>query len=423
MYFYTYRITNTIKNKHYYGFRSSTIPPKDDLGFQYFSSSTDKEFMEDQKTNNNNYKYKILLVSTKEKCINLEIRLHQKFYVSSNTAFYNKANQTSERFTTTGCSTLHDKKEYTFVNKKTMDERRCSFKDMATYLNTTHIYNLKSGDCDTVKGWCLKDFKQNIPKNINFIIENLRYRFCYTDSGVDFVCTPKELMEKHHMDRRKLVSLILGTKKEYKNISLFCTYRDRMKYKNPIPSKLDTIFLFKKLDGSMEIDMSARDFSEMSGIPKSTVLSLVAGNFLSIKGWSMGWFHPYEEKYKTGNHNKYNNKDVKKYRIFNRLNGDEMFLDRDGLKERLPHISDSSISMFLNEKIKTLGGKFCLCQNKDNIPDSSRVKSSFKFINIDGRHFSGSVKDAIIKTGVSRSILYKLIKDKTKVTKCGWRSV
>lgn len=79
MYFYTYRITNTIKNKHYYGFRSSTIPPKDDLGFQYFSSSTDKEFMEDQKTNNNNYKYKILLVSTKEKCINLEIRLHQNF--------------------------------------------------------------------------------------------------------------------------------------------------------------------------------------------------------------------------------------------------------------------------------------------------------------------------------------------------------
>ena len=39
---YVYRITNIKENKHYYGTRSCEIEIKDDLGFYYFSSSTDK---------------------------------------------------------------------------------------------------------------------------------------------------------------------------------------------------------------------------------------------------------------------------------------------------------------------------------------------------------------------------------------------
>ena len=55
---YTYRISNTLINKHYYGTRSTGINPKDDLGYKYFSSSSDKEFIKDQKDNPQNYKYK-----------------------------------------------------------------------------------------------------------------------------------------------------------------------------------------------------------------------------------------------------------------------------------------------------------------------------------------------------------------------------
>ena len=55
MNYYVYRITNTVLNKHYYGYRSCKIDPKEDLGKKYFSSSRDKEFIKDQKQNPLNY--------------------------------------------------------------------------------------------------------------------------------------------------------------------------------------------------------------------------------------------------------------------------------------------------------------------------------------------------------------------------------
>jgi len=58
-YHYVYRITNILTNKHYYGSRSCNILPKNDLGFKYFSSSKDNDFIIDQKINPQNYKYKI----------------------------------------------------------------------------------------------------------------------------------------------------------------------------------------------------------------------------------------------------------------------------------------------------------------------------------------------------------------------------
>jgi len=60
---YVYRITNTKLNRHYYGVRTSRIKPKLDLGIKYFSSSTDKHFIKDQKENPANYKYKIVQIS------------------------------------------------------------------------------------------------------------------------------------------------------------------------------------------------------------------------------------------------------------------------------------------------------------------------------------------------------------------------
>lgn len=103
--FYVYRITNIVERKHYYGYRSTKNQPKDDLGKIYFSSSTDKNFKLDQNNNPQNYRYKIIYIfDNKEDALKLEIKLHNKFKVASNEHFYNKANQTSNRFTTTGVS-------------------------------------------------------------------------------------------------------------------------------------------------------------------------------------------------------------------------------------------------------------------------------------------------------------------------------
>ena len=64
-YHYTYRITNKILKKHYYGVRTSKDKPELDLGIKYFSSSSDSDFIKDQNCNIQNYRYKILKVVVK----------------------------------------------------------------------------------------------------------------------------------------------------------------------------------------------------------------------------------------------------------------------------------------------------------------------------------------------------------------------
>jgi len=112
-YHFVYRITNTYINKHYYGIRTSEITPKKDLGITYFSSSSDKEFIKDQKENPQNYKYKVLKVfSTREEAIEMEIMLHKKFDIGINEKFYNKAKQTSKGFDTSGIKLSEDHKKH-----------------------------------------------------------------------------------------------------------------------------------------------------------------------------------------------------------------------------------------------------------------------------------------------------------------------
>lgn len=103
MYHYVYKITNINEIKFYYGSRSCNCFPTEDLGKKYFSSSHDKQFIKDQHENSNNFEYKILgIFNTKEEAVELEIKLHKLFDVKSNELFYNKANQTSTKFDTTG---------------------------------------------------------------------------------------------------------------------------------------------------------------------------------------------------------------------------------------------------------------------------------------------------------------------------------
>ena len=111
IYHYVYRITNLVEGKHYYGKRSSRVLPDQDIGIKYFSSSSDKQFIQDQKQNPQNYKYKIVArFDTAKEAINMEIRLHEIFDVGRNPKFYNKAKQSSTGRDTTGMISVFDEK-------------------------------------------------------------------------------------------------------------------------------------------------------------------------------------------------------------------------------------------------------------------------------------------------------------------------
>ncbi len=98
---FVYRITHIIRKLHYYGSKTGELSV---LGESYISSSTDLEFIKDQKKNPQDYKYKVIRVfdTPADKMI-FESYLHQKFNVKEeNNSFYNKANQTPFGFDTTG---------------------------------------------------------------------------------------------------------------------------------------------------------------------------------------------------------------------------------------------------------------------------------------------------------------------------------
>lgn len=98
VYHYVYRITNVVLKKHYYGKRTSKVFPKEDLGIKYFSSSSDKWFIEDQKLQPQNYRYKVVrLFCTEKEAIAHEVKLHNKFDVGRNPRFFNKAIQRNNK--------------------------------------------------------------------------------------------------------------------------------------------------------------------------------------------------------------------------------------------------------------------------------------------------------------------------------------
>jgi len=113
---YVYRITNIVSNKHYYGKRTTSIDPFMDLGTKYFSSSTDKEFLTEQESVPQNFKYKVIgIFTTSQGALELEIKLHFKFDVGVNESFFNKVRQTSTGFSTSGKVSVRDKDGNTFT--------------------------------------------------------------------------------------------------------------------------------------------------------------------------------------------------------------------------------------------------------------------------------------------------------------------
>ena len=115
-YHYTYRITNIVEKKYYYGVHSCNCLPKEDIGVKYFSSSKNKAFKDDIKENPQNYKYKVVKIfDTRKEALEHEIFLHTKFNVKLHKSFYNDSNQTSIGRDTTGMCSVKDKDGNTFL--------------------------------------------------------------------------------------------------------------------------------------------------------------------------------------------------------------------------------------------------------------------------------------------------------------------
>jgi len=160
MYHYVYRISHLLKGKHYYGTRSSKCKPLADLGIKYFSSSSDKEFIHEQHTTPENFKYKVVReFSSRVDAITLEVALHTKFNVGVSPMFYNKVCQTTTKFDVTGCS--FNKGTTPVVEVNTGKSFRANVGDprfktgeivsvtKGKFLNTVMVY-LEDGTCTRV---------------------------------------------------------------------------------------------------------------------------------------------------------------------------------------------------------------------------------------------------------------------------------
>ena len=93
-YHIVYRITHRYKNKHYIGVHSCNKDPYNVIGKRYKSSSSDKDFMNEQKESPENFIYQILnIYDSRKKALSTEIYIHHKYDVGKNPNFYNRAKQ------------------------------------------------------------------------------------------------------------------------------------------------------------------------------------------------------------------------------------------------------------------------------------------------------------------------------------------
>lgn len=126
--FIVYRITNIVERKHYYGYKScGTRDPKEIIGKTYYSSSSDKEFIEEQKNHPERFRYKIVArFNTKEEAFEREILLHRLFDVGRNLSFYNRSIQKHRGESDASGTTPVRRKEDGIVFRCSVDDPRLS---------------------------------------------------------------------------------------------------------------------------------------------------------------------------------------------------------------------------------------------------------------------------------------------------------
>lgn len=107
---YTYLITNIETDKKYIGVHSCECDPEDDIGVQYFSSSTDLEFLKEQKDYPERFEYLVIMnLRTREEAEKHEHFLHKAVDAARNPYYYNLCDDPMENFNTVGVAIVKDK--------------------------------------------------------------------------------------------------------------------------------------------------------------------------------------------------------------------------------------------------------------------------------------------------------------------------
>jgi len=89
-YYYVYKITDKKRKKYYIGSRKSEIKPEQDLGHIYFSSSSNKKFIEEQRKTPNQFIYEIIeIFSNMKQSLKYETELIQKNNALNDQNYYN----------------------------------------------------------------------------------------------------------------------------------------------------------------------------------------------------------------------------------------------------------------------------------------------------------------------------------------------
>ena len=90
MYHYVYRITDKKREMYYIGSRSSDLKPEDDLGSVYFSSSSNNQFLKDQKNDPSRFIYEIIKEFPNEnQAVDYERRLIEHTNARNDPDYYN----------------------------------------------------------------------------------------------------------------------------------------------------------------------------------------------------------------------------------------------------------------------------------------------------------------------------------------------
>jgi len=407
MYYYVYRITNTEDKKHYYGSRKSKIHPTQDLGKVYFSSSTNKKFIKDQKCNPKNFKYKIIKTfNASDESKIYESKLHLKFDVKNNINFYNKSNQTNLKFSY-GEGTIRKKQTFDFYNIKTGLQHTCPALNMVTQYNLRNIYRLCNGEIKRCKDWIILNntayistvnntiykFKNSSDeifigteqefynytnctwKSVPYMLskpgrsfktwkitaivsentssfksrKNVAYEFYHEQHGY-IKDTILNISNKYNVAIEKLSLITISKAKSYKGWSLYDTHKKDILKSNdkyiedlPIYKKISSIFV-NSITNKVE-KLLVYDFCIKYNIDPKLSYQILHNQCKTLFGWHIAF---------NSNNKKLSRVDTRLYSI-QKLDSIYTNMTRKQLVDIIS-CSDAAISLFLNSKIKTLKG-------------------------------------------------------------------
>lgn len=182
-YSYVYIITNTVKNKHYIGWKKFKCITTDSLGISYFSSApSNRELKTDLSSNFEHFTFKIIAkfdYDDWEKAKELERKLHKIHDVGKNPNFYNLRNEFYYNVVFTGqkhSQKTKDKisKRFSGVNHNLYgkthsaeSKAKMSKAHKGKKLTTEHIEKIKASSRGRCHSECTKKLLSDIKSGIN----------------------------------------------------------------------------------------------------------------------------------------------------------------------------------------------------------------------------------------------------------------